>query len=124
MARKHPILNTLLLLLAFGVISQRVLLPFTMPPLVVHENGYVEICSWQSAGSQKLLFDADGNPVDSAQPVGHCPACSFGNPLFTTNLDVNTPIIATPTFPIGFTTPDIPRFTSLPPAPRAPPATA
>lgn len=124
MTRKNPVLNTLLLLLALAVVSQRVLLPFTVPPLVVHENGYVEICSWQSGGNQKLLFDAEGYPVDSAQPTGHCPACSFGSPLPVAGMAVVIPRLVTSLLLLRPTQPGAPVFTSLPPAPRAPPKPA
>lgn len=72
---KRPLLNTLLLLLALLATTQRVLTPFSIPALVVHPNGYIQICSWQS-GFQTLLINAEGERQESLQPSGHCPACS------------------------------------------------
>lgn len=73
-------LNTWLLLLALAVMVSRVLAPFSVPPVVVHENGYIEICSWHG-GTSRVLLDADGNQIESEQPFSHCPQCVAGTPL-------------------------------------------
>jgi hypothetical protein len=96
MLTRRPLLNTLLLLLALLATTQRVLTPFSIPPLVVHPSGYIQICSWQS-GFQPLLIDAQGERQESLQPQGHCPACAVAaalpetSPLaFLANLPVTT----------------------------------
>lgn len=68
-------LQTLMLLMAFAVMTQRVLTPFLVPPLILHADGTLEICSWQGS-SQRLVFNQQGERVDSLQPDFSCPQCT------------------------------------------------
>ena len=58
------------------VLVSRVLLPFSVPPLVVHESGYIEICSWQG-GWSRVLIDAEGQRIESEEPFSYCPQCAL-----------------------------------------------
>lgn len=71
---QRPLFNTLMLLLALLVISQRVLTPFVVAPIQVHANGYIEICSWHG-GLEKRFLETDGELSESLQPLSYCPAC-------------------------------------------------
>lgn len=70
--------NTWLLLFALAIMVQRVLLPFSVPPVIVHENGYIEICATDGS-FQRILLDAEGNQVESQQPPAFCPKLLSGN---------------------------------------------
>ncbi|NLW05852.1 MAG: hypothetical protein GX029_11620 [Pseudomonadaceae bacterium] len=67
-------LNAWLLLLALAVMVNRVLTPFSVPPLLVHADGYIEVCSWQGV-TQRILINAAGEQLESQQPASHCPQC-------------------------------------------------
>lgn len=71
--------NTWLLLFALTIMVQRVLLPFSVPPVIVHENGYIEICATDGS-FQRLLLDAEGKQVESQQPPAFCPKLLSGHP--------------------------------------------
>ncbi|WP_027849752.1 hypothetical protein [Marinospirillum minutulum] len=71
---KRPLFNTLMLLLALLVISQRLVTPFLVAPIQVHANGYIEVCSWHG-GFEKRLIATDGELSESLQPLNYCPAC-------------------------------------------------
>jgi len=75
MLRMSRTLQTLMLLMALAVITQRVLTPFVVPPLLVHADGTLEICSWQG-GSQRLLLNSQGERIESLQPDFTCPDCA------------------------------------------------
>lgn len=105
MLLKHPLINTLLLLLALLATTQRVLTPFSIPPILVHPSGYIQICTWQG-GFQPLLIDAQGERQESLRPSGHCPACSVTPALpetdllaFLTDLKVRTQRLPAATLP-------------------------
>lgn len=92
-------LNTLLLLLALGMISHRVLLPFSQPPLVVHQDGRIEICSWHGAGQRLLLSPTDAGPLQVELSGTTCPAC-LSQPLVHLNLpSLQVQIEQTPLLP-------------------------
>ena len=115
-------LNTWLLLLALTVMVSRVLMPFSVPPIVVHDNGFIEICSTQG-GFERILLDAEGNQVESKQPLSHCPQCTactaIGLPerpfIVEQHLTFHQPSLNTLTF---FTHTS---YNALPPPTRAPP---
>lgn len=67
--------NTLMFLMAVFVITQRVLTPFLVPPLIAHEDGTLELCSWHGS-HQRVLLSADGVGVEKLASEGHCPACT------------------------------------------------
>lgn len=71
---KRPLFNTLMLLLAFLVVTQRLVTPFVVAPIQVHANGYIEICTWHG-GFEKRLIETDGELSQSLQPFSYCPAC-------------------------------------------------
>ncbi|HKM14460.1 MAG TPA: hypothetical protein VJY63_00850 [Marinospirillum sp.] len=71
---KHPLFNTLMLLLALLVITQRLVAPFLVPPIQVHANGYIEICAWHG-GFEKRLIAMNDELSESLQPLNYCPAC-------------------------------------------------
>jgi hypothetical protein len=116
-------LNTWLLLFALAVMVNRVLTPFSVPPLVVHDNGYIEICSWHG-GISRVLLDADGNPVESEQAFSHCPQCVAGTAtslperphLAEQSLAVQSAITLLDINPFPH-----PAYAVLPPPSRAPP---
>ncbi len=101
----------------------RVLTPFSVPPLVVHANGYIEICSWQG-GISRLLLDADGKRIESEQPFSHCPQCVAG---MATNLPERPHLVEqalavqSAMMPLGSTPFPHPAYAVLPPPSRAPP---
>jgi len=64
-----------MLLMALAVITQRVLTPFIVPPLLVHADGTLEICSWQGS-SERLVFNSQGERLESLQPHHPCPECT------------------------------------------------
>jgi hypothetical protein len=115
-------LNTWLLLLALAVVVSRVLTPFSVPAVVVHDNGYIEVCSWQG-GTSRVLLDSEGKQVESKQPLSHCPECTSAT------------AVALPSFPTLPELPPVPAhllndylfkdlsvFSALPPPSRAPPS--
>lgn len=115
-------LNTGLLLLALAVMMQRIVTPFMVPVLVVHENGYIEICSWHG-GSERILLDADGQPISSEQPFSYCPECASPSGL----LLAITPALTEP-FWLALGSVLLPSaahppmaYLALPPPSRAPP---
>lgn len=116
-------LNTWLLLFALAVMVSRVLTPYSVPPLVVHDNGYIEICSWQG-GFERVLLDADGNQVESEQPFSHCPQCVASAVVVAPEL----PLISEQALPAHnpAARPEHqntePLFVALPPPGRAPPS--
>lgn|SRR5690554_2902408 len=121
---KRPLLNTLLLLLALLAITQRVLTPFSIPALVIHPDGYIQICSWQS-GFQPLLLNAEGERQESLQPTGHCPACTVTPALPETAalaFLARLPVIFSPSLDV--TTDPRRHNPRLQPPSRAPPVTA
>ncbi|GLR64306.1 hypothetical protein [Marinospirillum insulare] len=71
---KRPLFNTLMLLLALLVITQRVITPFLVAPIQVHANGYIEVCAWHG-GFEKRLIATDTELSESLQPFNYCPAC-------------------------------------------------
>ncbi|WP_114417689.1 hypothetical protein [Marinospirillum perlucidum] len=114
-------LNTWLLLLAITVMVNRLLTPFLVPPLVVHDNGYIEVCSWQG-GSERLLLDSNGQQIESEQPFSHCPDCASGTALLAQNVAAGLqelPPARNPVLVIGSLAPLSP--THLLPPTRAPP---
>lgn len=119
MLRKGHTFNTLMLLMALAVITQRVLTPFIVPPLLVHADGTLEICSWQGS-SERLLFNSQGERLESLQPHHPCPECANApaiNPqadLLTSELPLACLLVA------GTYPPPNPTTGLLPPA-RAPP---
>ncbi|WP_162299654.1 hypothetical protein [Marinospirillum perlucidum] len=123
MQAKARTFNSLMLVMAFLVITQRVLTPFVVPPLLVHADGTLEICSWQGS-SERLVFNSEGERVESQRPLSQCPACAL------------SPAITATAFPAhqtaGLVEPSLippspgfypPAETRQPPA-RAPPLTA
>ncbi|MBE0508272.1 MAG: hypothetical protein IBX50_16405 [Marinospirillum sp.] len=115
-------LNTWLLLFALAVMVSRVLTPFSVPPLVVHDNGFIEVCSWQG-GISRVLIDADGNQVESEQPPSHCPQCAASAATVAPEL----PLISEQALPSRNLALTLqlqnthPLFVALPPPGRAPP---
>ncbi|HKM15383.1 MAG TPA: hypothetical protein VJY63_05610 [Marinospirillum sp.] len=115
-------LNTWLLLLALAVMVSRVLTPFSVPPIVVHDNGFIEVCSTQG-GFERILLDAEGNQVESKQPLSHCPQCAAGTVIglperpfiVEQHLTVHQPSLSTITLLTHSP------YTALPPPTRAPP---
>jgi len=75
MLKTRRTFNTLMLLMALAVITQRVLTPFIVPPLLVHADGTLEICSWQGS-SERLVFNSQGERLKSLQPNHPCPECT------------------------------------------------
>jgi len=115
-------LNTWLLLLALAVMVNRVLTPFSVPALVVHEDGFIEICAWQG-GTSRVLLDADGNPIESEQPFSHCPECT--SPTAATPPDLQLAADLPPLGQLlltGYDFSDLSVFISLPPYSRGPPS--
>ncbi|WP_416885903.1 hypothetical protein [Marinospirillum sp.] len=82
-------LNTLLLLLALGMISHRVLLPFSLPPLVVHADGRIEICAWHGAGQRLVISTNEQGETQTALSGTTCPAC-LSQPLL--HFDLASPL--------------------------------
>ncbi|SFB85332.1 hypothetical protein SAMN05660443_0544 [Marinospirillum celere] len=80
MPRNRSLANTLFVLLMLAVISGRVLFPFNQPPLQVHADGSLEICSWQGSG-ERLFFSPDGEPLESKTGPSLCPACILSTPV-------------------------------------------
>ncbi|GLR63337.1 hypothetical protein [Marinospirillum insulare] len=115
-------LNSWLLLLALAVMVNRVLTPFSVPPLVVHADGYIEVCSWQGV-TERILLNANGEQVESQQPTSHCPQCVAASAVTLPELTFVTPAI-TPArlnaLPFN-TTAKQAVFVSRPPPSRAPP---
>jgi hypothetical protein len=115
-------LNTWLLLFALAVMANRVLTPFSVPAVVVHENGYIEICSWHG-GISRVLLDAEGNQVESEQPFSHCPECTSPTAACQPYLDLasNLPpaIHQLPEFQVHQ---QLAVFTTRPPPSRASPS--
>lgn len=114
-------LNTWLLLLALAVMVNRVLTPFSVPALVVHEDGYIEICSWHG-GTSRVLLDAEGNQIESEQPFSYCPECTSPTAATPPDLHLTTdlPPLRQPLL-TGYGFSDLSIFTSLPPYSRGPP---
>ena len=115
-------LNTWLLLFALAVMVNRVLTPFSVPPLVVHEDGYIEICSWHG-GTSRVLLDAEGNQVESEQPFSHCPECTSPTAACQPDLDLasNLPPAIHPLSDFQDDQ-QLAVFTTRPPPSRAPPS--
>lgn len=115
-------LNTWLLLFALAVMVSRVLTPFSVPAVVVHDNGYIEVCSWHG-GISRVLIDAEGNQFESEQPFSHCPQCVASVALVAPEL----PKISEQTLPSRNPVVALqqqnahPLFVALPPPGRAPP---
>lgn len=120
--KKHSRLNTWLLLFAMTVMVNRVLLPFTVPVLLIHEGGYVEVCSWGGT-FERILLDADGNQVESKQPFSYNPDCTpaslFTAPEATKALSQVLPDTGSAHPPYRFS--DLSVHLSRPPPSRAPP---
>ena len=120
--KKHSRLNTWLLLFAMTVMVNRVLLPFTVPVLLVHEGGYVEVCSWGGT-FERILLDADGNQVESKQPFSYSPdftpASLFTAPEAAKALSQVLPDTRSVHPPYRFS--DLSVHLSRPPPSRAPP---
>ncbi|MDR9468166.1 DUF2946 family protein [Marinospirillum sp.] len=115
-------LNTWLLLLALAVMVSRVLTPFSVPALVVHESGYIEICSWQG-GTDRVLLDAEGNQVESEQPLSHCPECTSASAVTLPSFPILTDLPPPPPNLLNaYFFKDISVFAALPPPSRAPPS--
>ncbi len=115
-------LNSWLLLLALAVMVNRVLTPFSVPPLVVHADGYIEVCSWQGV-TQRVLLNAEGEQLESQQPASHCPQCVAASAVTLPELTFVTPAITPARFnalPLK-TTRVAAVFVSRPPPTRAPP---
>lgn len=115
-------LNTWLLLLALAIMVNRVLTPFSVPPIVVHADGYIEVCSWQGV-PQRILINADGEQVESQQPSSHCPQCVATSAVTLPEIPFITPPVypaRSNALPFKFTNTQ-PIFVSLPPPSRAPP---
>lgn len=115
-------LNSWLLLLALAVMVNRVLTPFSVPPLVVHADGYIEVCSWQGV-TERLLLNAAGEQVESLQPASHCPQCVASAALTLAVLTFNNlnPLPARfNSLPFNATAKQA-VFVSRPPPSRAPP---
>lgn len=51
-------------------------MPITVPPIVVHANGYIEICS--NGGFTRIVLDSQGQEVASQQEPSYCPVCLAG----------------------------------------------
>lgn len=115
-------LNSWLFLLALAVMANRIITPFAVPALVVHDTGYVEVCSWEGV-FERILLDSDGNRVESKQPFSYCPQITPGS-LLTTPV---VPLLAEQALPFvqqaatSDTDTCIVSYRSLPPSPRAPP---
>ena len=115
-------LNTWLLLLALAIMVNRVLTPFSVPPLVVHADGYIEVCSWQGV-PQRILINANGEQIESQQPASHCPQCVASASVTLPDLTFLTPNI----IPARFNALAVehinqqPVFNTRPPPSRAPP---
>ncbi len=62
------------LLLVLMAVSFRSLVPFVSPPLLVHPDGYVEVCSWDG-GFERLLLNSAGERVESRQPLVQVQDC-------------------------------------------------
>lgn len=71
---KRPLFNSLMLLLALLVVSQRILTPFVVAPIQIHANGYIEVCTWHGGFEQRLI-ETNGELSESLQPFSYCPAC-------------------------------------------------
>lgn len=115
-------LNSWLLLLALAIMVNRVLTPFSVPPLVVHADGYIEVCSWQGV-SERILLNADGEQVESQQPASHCPQCVAATAVALPELAFIAPNIIPArlnALPLKLTGKQ-PVFVTLPPPSRAPP---
>jgi len=119
---KRPLFNTLMLLLALLVVTQRVITPFVVTPIQVHANGYVEICSWHG-GFEKRFIETDGQLNESLQPFNYCPACL---PAFTlTSCAIFAYLSSLPAQTLLFTSilnQQIQHPNLLSPSPRAPPS--
>ncbi|WP_404418605.1 hypothetical protein [Marinospirillum sp.] len=89
MLRTRRTFNTLMLLMALAVITQRVLTPFIVPPLLVHADGTLEICSWQGS-SERLVFNNQGERLKSLQPNHPCPECTT-SPALSQQADLFLP---------------------------------
>ncbi len=115
-------LNTWLLLLALAIMVNRVLTPFSVPPLVVHADGYIEVCSWQGT-PQRILINADGEQIESQQPASPCPQCVASAAVALPDLAFLTPNI----IPAQFNALAVEHlhqqqvFNTRPPPSRAPP---
>lgn len=115
-------LNSWLLLLALAVMVNRVLTPFSVPPLVVHADGYIEVCSWQGV-TERLLLNAAGEQIESQQPASHCPQCTTVSPLALPELAFIAPALLPARInaqPLKATRVQA-VFVSRPPPSRAPP---
>lgn len=115
-------LNTWLLLFALAVMVNRVLTPFSVPPLVVHDNGYIEICSWHG-GISRVLLDAEGNPIESEQPFSHCPQCVASAATVAPDLPlISELVLPSRNLALALQLQNThPLFVTLPPPGRAPP---
>lgn len=116
-------LNTWLLVFALAVMVNRVLTPFSVPALVVHEDGFIEICAWQG-GTSRVLLDADGNSIESEQPFSHCPECTSSSTtcLPVTGLAVSFPPASDQLHELQVNH-HLAVFITRPPPSRAPPLT-
>ncbi|SFC19977.1 hypothetical protein SAMN05660443_1856 [Marinospirillum celere] len=114
-------LNTWLLLFALAVMVNRVLTPFSVPALVVHEDGYIEICAWHG-GTSRVLLDAEGNQVESEQPFSYCPECTSPTAASLPDLDLASDLPPPTQRPPEFQLHQhLAVFTTRPPPSRAPP---
>lgn len=118
---KRPLFNTLMLLLALQVISQRLVTPFLVAPIQVHANGYIEVCSWHG-GFEKRLIATDGELSESLQPFNYCPACLPAVALSSvTDLAYLSDLPAQPLLFTVITNQQTQHPNLLNPSPRAPP---
>jgi len=115
-------LNSWLLLLALAVMVNRVLTPFSVPPLLVHADGYIEVCSWQGA-AKRILLNAEGEQIESQQPASHCPQCVASAAITLPKTTFNAPAILPARFNALPPDSTIKQtvYVSRPPPSRAPP---
>ena len=118
---KKPLFNTLMLLMTLAVIMQRVLTPLVTPPLIVHADGTLEICSWHGGISQPLLISLDGERLDAPSSPSPCPACT-ASAAVTLATELDAPLPASNLQPLLLVSSALPFFSAegLPPV-RAPP---
>lgn len=118
---KRPLFNTLMLLLAFLVVTQRLITPFVVAPIQVHANGYIEVCSWHG-GFEKRLIATAGELNESLQPFSYCPACLPAVTLSSiTDLAYLSDLPAQHLFFTAITNQQTQHPNLLSPSPRAPP---
>ena len=122
MLKTRRIFNTLMLLMALAVITQRVLTPFMVPPLLVHADGTIEICSWQG-GSERLVFNSEGERLESLQPHHPCPECTSSPVISQQTIPFPSGSPNSP-LPLAWVSPASDSTSHLRPPARAPPSQA